>query len=325
MREVWPQLLLPLAILGAPTPAAAAATWPSDPITLVVPFAAGGALDVVSRLVATRLGSALGGRIVVDNRAGAGGTIGLSLASKARPDGYTLVTVSDVITILPYVYRDLTFNVQTSFTSIAMLTTQPLVLAVNTALPAKTVAEFIVLAKARPGALSFATSGIGTQQHLTGELIKMVAGINMTHVPYKGGGQAIVDLAGGQVPAAVLGSSTVIPQVRAGKVRILAVTSTRRSLALPDVPTLAESGLQGFDVSQWLALLGPANLPPSIVERLNAQIKAILESADFQKRLLELGFEAAPTSPQGLENQIRQGLDRWGRLIKDQHIKFDNY
>src|SRR5258706_2112191 len=145
----------------------------------------------------------------------------------------------------------------------------------------------------------------------------MVAGINMTHVPYKVGGKAIIDLAGGQVPAAVLGSSTVIPQARAGKVRILAVTSTRRSLALPDVPTLAESGLHGFDVSQWLALLGPANLPPPIVERLNAQIKAVLESPDFQKRLLELGFEAATTSPQGLANQSRQGLDRWGSLIKD--------
>ncbi len=236
----------------------------------------------------------------------------MSLASKARPDGYTLVSVSDVITILPYVYRDLTFNVQTSFTPAAMFTTQPLVLAVNTALPAKTVAEFIALAKARPGALSFATSGIGTQQHLTGELIKMVAGINMTHVPYKGGGQAIIDLAGGQVPAAVLGSSTVIPQARAGKARILAVTSARRSTC-----------------AARCALRNPAfrdsTCRNAIIARLNAQIKAILESADFQKRMLELGFEAAPTSPQGLENQIRQGLDRWGRLIKDQHIKFDNY
>jgi tripartite-type tricarboxylate transporter receptor subunit TctC len=325
MRKAWSQVLLPLAILGAIAPAVAAASWPSEPIILVVPFAAGGALDVVSRLVATPIGSALGGRIVVDNRAGAGGTIGLNLVSKARPDGYTLVSVSDVITILPYVYRDLTFDVQTSFTPITMLTTQPLVLAVNTALPVKTVSEFIALAKARPGALSFATSGVGTQQHLTGELIKMVAKIDMTHVPYKGGGQAIVDLAAGQVPVGILGSSTVIPQARGGKVRILAVTSARRSVALPDVPTLAESGLKGFDVSQWLALLGPPNLPQPIVERLNAQVKAMLESAELQKRLQELGFEAAPTSPQGLDSQIKQGLDRWGKLIKVQHISFDSY
>src|SRR6476661_7358211 len=265
MRNASPLMLLPLALLIATTPAIAA-SWPSNTITLVVPFAAGGALDVVSRLVATRLGPTLGENVIVDNRAGAGGTIGLSLVGKARPDGYTLVSVSDVITILPYVYRNLGFDVQTSFTPITMFTTQPLALAVNTALPVKTVSEFIALAKARPGALSYATSGVGTQQHLTGELIKRVAKIDMTHVPYKGGGQAIVDLTGGQVPAAVLGSSTVIPQVRAGKVRILAVTSARRSRALPDVPTLAESGLKGFDVSQWLALLGPANLPQPIVE-----------------------------------------------------------
>lgn len=324
MKKPRPLMLLPLGLLIATTQAAAA-SWPSNPITLVVPFAAGGALDVVSRLVATRLSPALGENVVVDNRAGAGGTIGLSLVSKARPDGSTLVSVSDVVTILPYVYRNLTFDIQTSFTPIAMLTTQPLVLAVNTALPVKTVPEFIALAKARPGALSYATSGIGTQQHLTGELIKMVAKINMTHVPYKGGGQAIIDLVGGQVPAGLLGSSTVIPQTRAGKVRILAVTSARRSPALPDVPTLAESGLKGFDVSQWLALLGPANLPQPIVERLNAQINVILGSAELQKRLQELGFEAAPTSPQGLQNQIKQGLQRWGKLIKEQHISFENY
>jgi hypothetical protein len=190
-----------------------------------VPYVAGGATDLVSRTVAERLAAALGQQVVVDNRPGATGTIAFDIVAKSSPDGYTLITATDSITVLPSVFSKLPFDPRTSFVPVALMSTQPLVVAVHVSQPAVTMKEFIALAKARPGTLSFGSSGTGTSQHLTGELIKKATGIDMTHVPYKGGGQAIIDLAGGQVPAAVLGSSTVIPQVKAGKVRILAVTS----------------------------------------------------------------------------------------------------
>jgi tripartite-type tricarboxylate transporter receptor subunit TctC len=323
MRALFKALLLALAMATAAS--AAAASWPAKPITLVVPYVPGGSTDLISRLMAAQLESALKAHIVVDNRPGATGTIALGMVSQAPPDGYTLVTATDVIAILPYAYRNLSFDPRTSFTPISRLSTQPLVLAVNASLPVKSIADFIALAKARPGQLSFGTSGIGTAQHLTGELIKKVAGIDMTHVPYKGGGQAIVELAGGQVPAAVLGSSTVIPQARAGKVRILAVTSLRRSVALPDVPTLAESGFEGIDVSQWIGLLGPAKLPADIVERVNSEAKKILAAPALQHRLETAGFEAAPSSPRELHRLIEDGMARWGKLIEERHLRLSNY
>ncbi|MGH8617729.1 MAG: tripartite tricarboxylate transporter substrate binding protein [Burkholderiales bacterium] len=307
-------------LLAAALPACAQ-TWPTKPVRLVVPYVPGGATDLVSRTVAERLTGVLGQQVVVDNRPGATGTIAFDGVAKSTPDGYTLITAADSLTLLPSIFKGITFDPRTSFTPIALMSTQPLVLAVHVSTPAKTVKEFIALAKAKPGTLTFASSGIGTSQHLSGELIKKMTGIDMQHVGYKGGGQAIIDLSGGQVPAAVLGSSTVIPQAKAGRVRILAVTSKKRSAALPDVPTLAESGLAGFDVYQWTAMLAPAKTPKPIIAKLNADVVSVLKQPAVRERLEQAGFEAQAGSPAEVEALIRDGMAQWGKLVKE--LKLD--
>lgn len=309
-----PLLVLPCAV-------AHAQAWPAKPLRLVVPYVHGGATDLVSRTIAERLAATLGQQVVVDNRPGATGTIAFGGVAKAAPDGYTLITAADSLTLLPYAYGNITFDPRTSFIPIALMSTQPLVLAVHAGVVATTFKDFIALAKSKP--LSFGTSGTGTSQHLSGELIKRMASIDMTHVPYKGGGQAIIDLSGGQVPVAVLGSSTVIPQAKSGRVRILAVTSKKRSAALPDVPTLAESGLSGFDVFQWTAMLAPAKTPKAIVSRLSADMINILKQPAVRERLQAAGFEPQAGSPQEVEILIRDGMMRWGKLIKELKLEFN--
>jgi tripartite-type tricarboxylate transporter receptor subunit TctC len=254
---------------------------------------------------------------------GATGTIAFDAVARSTPDGYTLITAADALTVLPSSLPNLTFDPRTSFAPIALMSTQPLVLAVHVSVPATSFKEFIAYAKAKPGTLTFGSSGTGTSQHLSGELIKKMTGIDMTHVPYKGGGQAIIDLSGGQVPAVVLGSSTVIPQAKAGRVRILAVTSKKRSAALPDVPTLDESGLKGFDVYQWTAILGPAKMPKAIINRLNAEITEILKQPATRAKLESAGFEARSGSPQEVEALIRDGVDRWSKLIKELKLRVE--
>ena len=300
--------------------AAEAQAWPTKPLRLVVPYLPGGATDLVSRMVAEPLGGALGQQVVVDNRPGATGTIAFDNVAKSTPDGYTLITTADSLTLLPSVFKNITFDPRTSFAPIALMSTQPLVLAVHVSTPAASLKEFIALAKAKPGTLTFGSSGLGTSQHLAGELIKKITGIDMQHVGYKGGGQAIIELSGGQVSAAVLGSSTVIPQMKAGRVRILAVTSKKRSAALPNVPTLAESGLTGFDVYQWTAMLAPAKLPKPLIAKLSAAVTGVLKQPAVRAQLEAAGFEAQAGSPAEVEALIRDGIDQWGRLIKELKI-----
>jgi tripartite-type tricarboxylate transporter receptor subunit TctC len=309
--------------VGALPGSICAQSYPLRPIRLVVPFAPSGATDVVSRIVANRLGDALGQQIVVENRAGAEGTIAFDAVARAGADGYTLVAATDAITIVPSIYHKLPIDPQTSFTPIILMATQSHVLAVHASVPAANFKEFVALAKAKPGTLSFASPGTGSSQHLSGALIMKLAGIDLIHVPYKGGGQAIVDLTGGQVPAAVLGSSVVIPQARAGKVRMLAVTSGTRSAALPNIPTLAESGLNGFDVYQWISLLAPAGTPREIITRLNGDATKVLTQPAVRERLEAAGFEAKTGSPKEVEVLIRDGLARWSKLIAELGLKLD--
>ena len=295
--------------------------YPSRPIRLVVPLVPGGAVDIVSRVLAERLTAALGQQVIVDNRPGGDGTIGLEAVAKAGADGHTLVAVTDFITVLPSVYRKLSFDPQTSFSPIILMATQPRVLAVHPSVPAANFKEFVALAKAKPGTLSYAS---GTPAHLlTGELIKKLAGIDMIHVPYKGGAQAVVDLIGGQVPAAVVGLSPVRPQARAGKVRILAVTSSVRSAMVPNVPTLAESGLSGFDVYEWIVLLAPAKTPKAIIARLNGEVTKILMQPAVRERLEAASLEARPGSPKEVEVLIRDGQARWEKLIRELDLKLN--
>ena len=318
LRLSAPALALLATALPLTTPAHAQA-WPIRPVRLVVPYVPGGATDLVSRIVTEQLTPKLGQQVVVDNRPGATGTIAFTGVAEANPDGYTLITAADSLTLLPSAYKNLKFDPRTSFVPISLMSTQPLVLAVHATVPAKSVKEFIALAKTR--SLSFGTSGTGTSQHLSGELIKNMTGIDMVHIPYKGGGQAIVDLSGGQVPAAVLGSSTVIPQAKTGRVRILAVSSKKRSAALPDIPTLDESGLKGFDVYQWTAMLAPVKTPKAIVARLNKEVTAILKDPAVSDRLRNAGFEPQTSSPEEVSKLIGDGMARWGKLI--QELKLD--
>lgn len=306
-----------IAITGAAM--AQAPSWPVRPVRLVVPYVPGGATDLVSRLIAEQLSTKLGQQVVVDNRPGATGTIAFTGVAESTADGYTLITSADSLTLLPSAYKNLKFDPRSSFSPISLMSTQPLVLAVHAATPAKSVKEFIALAKTKP--LSFGTSGTGTSQHLSGELIKKMTGIDMIHIPYKGGGQAIVELSGGQVPAAVLGSSTVIPQTKTGRVRILAVTSKKRSAALPEVPTLDESGLKGFDVYQWTAMLAPAKTPKTIISRLNGEVTTILKQPAVSEKLQAAGFEPQPGSPEEVSKLISEGMARWSKLI--QELKLD--
>jgi tripartite-type tricarboxylate transporter receptor subunit TctC len=308
---------LAAALFIAVTLQAFAQPWPTKPIQLIVPYPPGGSTDLVSRALALRLGQTLGQPVVVENKPGATGAIAYDLVAKAKPDGYTLVTAGDTITILPFVSATkLTFDPITSFTPIAKLSTQPFVLAVHASVPVRTFREFLAYAKGAKEPLFYATSGAGTSQHLSGELIKKIAGFDMTHVAYKGGGQAIVDFQTGQVPVAVLGSSTVIPLAQQGKVRILAVTSKTRSPLLPGVPTLAESGLKDFDTAQWIGIVGPAGMPKAVVERLNADIRKALAYPATEGALGHAGLTPSPSSPEELGRTMRDGSALWKEVTK---------
>jgi len=286
---------------------------------VVVPAAPGGGIDAVARISTGRLGTILGQQVIVDDRPGARGVIGVEIVAKAAPDGYTLLVFSDALTVMPFVERKLAFDVRTSLTPVTLLATQPLVLAVNAAVPAQTVKEFIALAKAKPAAVAYATGAFG--HFLAGETLKKVAGFDMTHVPYKGGAPAVIDLVGGQVPAALVGQSPILPFARSGKVRVLAVTSKSRSAILPNVPTLAEAGVAGIDLFEWIYMLAPARTPGRIVSRLNRELANVLSQSDIKEKLGAGGFEPAPTTPQQLAGMINEALDRWGKLVPELNIK----
>ena len=299
--------------------AAQSDTWPVRPVRVVVPFVAGGGVDAVARIVTQRLSTALGQQVIVDNRPGARGVIGVDTVAKAAPDGYTLLVVSESLTVMPFVERNLPFDVRKSFAPVSMIGTQPLVLVVHPSVPAQSLKELIALAKAKPGALSYGSGGFS--QHLTGEVIKKVGGFDMTHIPYKGGAQAVIDLVGGQLQAAVLGQSPLLPFARSGKVRILAVTARSRSTALPNVPTLAEAGIAGIDLFQWVYMLAPARTSRDIISRVNAELAKALAMADVKDRLQTAGFDATPSSAQQLDTMIGEAVQRWAKLIPELNIK----
>ena len=295
----------------------AAQPWPAKPLRLIAPFAPGGATDTVTRTYAERLSAALGQTVVVDNRPGASGAIGLDLAAKAPPDGYTLAAADGAMAIVANLNRGLAYDPRTSFAPISLVSMSTHVFVVHASLQAATMREFIALAKQKSGGFAYATSGVGTEQHLSGEIIRKQAGIQLTHVPYKGGGQAIVDLVGGQVLVAVLGAAPVIPHARSGRLRILAVTAGRRTPLLPNVPTLAESGFPGFDVSQWLSFVAPAGTPVAIVNRLNDEIARIASQPAVREKLESVGIEAMASTPAQLGAMIRTGMEQAGRRLQE--------
>jgi tripartite-type tricarboxylate transporter receptor subunit TctC len=299
---------------------AQAQDWPTRPVKFLVPFPPGGSTDLAARLVAERLSRALGQQFVVENRAGASGAIGTAEVARGPRDGYTILFAADPVETLPLVMKDPQFDLQRDFVPVTQVTTQPIALAVHPSLGVKTVPEFIALAKASPGKLSFAHSGLGTGQHLSGELFKRLAGIDMQQVPYKGGGPAVQDFVGGQVPVAVLGSTPLIPHHKAGRIRILAFTSKARFPTLPDIPTLYENGY-AMDTGQWLGLLAPRGTSAQVVNRLYDETRKVLALEDVRSRLLQAVLQPVGSTPQEFGALIRSDIETWTKLAADAGVK----
>ena len=319
-----------LALLGGALfalPAIAAAqppAYPTKPIRLVVPFPAGGATDIFAREVAKHLTEAWGQSVVVDNRPGAGGNIGSELVAKAPPDGYTLeMGTVGTHAINASLYSTLPYDHVKDFVPVILVAGVPNVLEVNPAVPVNSVQELIAYAKANPGKLNFASSGSGTSIHLSGELFKVMAGVQMTHVPYKGSAPALQDLIGGQVQLMFDNLPPSLPQIKAGKLRALAVTSAARAPALPDTPTVAEAGLPGFEASSWFGVLAPAGTPPEIVNKLNAEIAKWLASPGAKEKLANVGANIAGGTPEDFARHIQAETAKWAKVVKESGAKVD--
>jgi|SoiMethySBSTD1v2_1073268.scaffolds.fasta_scaffold651483_2 tripartite-type tricarboxylate transporter receptor subunit TctC len=293
-----------------------AQVWPAKAVRFVVPYPPGGSTDVAARPVAEKLSKAFGQPFVIDNRAGASGAIGAAEVARAEPDGYTILFAADPVTTLHLVMKNVQFDVARDFVAVTQVTTQPLAVAVHSSVPANTIQEFIALARASPGKYSFAHSGIGTGQHFAGELLKKMAGIDMAHVPYKGGAPAVQDLVAGQVPAAVLGSTPVTPHHKSGRIKILAFTSKERMATMPEIPTLHESGFPGFDTTQWTGLLAPRGTSAEVVNRLYAETKKALASDDVKLRLAQASLAPVGNTPKEFDVLIRTDVERWTALAK---------
>ncbi|MFZ4756587.1 MAG: Bug family tripartite tricarboxylate transporter substrate binding protein [Burkholderiaceae bacterium] len=295
----------------------AASGWPSRPLRLIIPFSPGGFTDVVARSLSQRLGASLGQPVVVENKPGAGSTIGADFVAKAAPDGYTLLMVSTTHVIGPALYKKLPYDAIRSFTPIARIVDAPYVLLVHPSLPAKNVAELIALAKAKPGEIDYASSGNGSAQHLVGALFASMAGVQMRHIPYRGSAQATQDLLGGFVKTGFMGTPVATQHASAGRLRALAVTSRQRSPQLPDVPTLNESGVPGYDATIWLGLLAPAGTPPEIVAKLGDEVAKVLNGAEARKAVAEAGVEVGVSTAAEFDKLLRVELERWEKVVKD--------
>ena len=292
--------------------------YPSRPIRMIVPFPAGGTADLLARQIGQTMGEALRQQVVIENRTGAGGNIGADLAAKAKPDGYTLLmgTVS-THAINPNLYPNMPYDPVKDFAPVAMVARMPNLLVLHPSVPATNVAELIALAKARPGTLAFASAGNGTTQHLAGELFKKMADVDMIHVPYKGNAPAVTDLVGGQVQVMFDNIPVSLQQVRAGRLRALAVTGPARSPVLPQLPTVAEAALPGYNITSWFGLYAPSGTSPQIIERLNREANKALSSVPIRRRLTDQGIEPAGGTPGQFAEFMRTELVKWGKIVRE--------
>ena len=310
------------AVTAAIAPAAGyAQSYPSKPIRVIVAYPAGGANDIVARAVGSRLSEALGQAVIVDNRAGAGGTIGADIAAKAPADGYNLLMAAGAHALAPSLYAKLPYDIVSDFAPVTIVARGAYLLAVHPSLPVRSVKDLIALAKARPGQLNFASSGVGAPPHLAGELFKAMAGVNITHIAYKGDAPALADLVAGHVELAFMTLSATAPQVKGGKLRGLAVTSTRRSTITPELPTVAEAGLPGYEMSTWWGLLAPVKTPADAVSRLNAATVKIIAESEFRKRLSDQGLEAESMTPQQFGAFVKEQKEKYAKLAKTAGVK----
>ncbi|MET0962978.1 MAG: tripartite tricarboxylate transporter substrate binding protein [Noviherbaspirillum sp.] len=324
LKRLMPALAIAAAFCAAqPALAQTATAYPNKPIHIVVTFTSGGAPDILARLIGEKLSAAWGQSVIVDNKPGAGGNIGSDFVAKAAPDGYNVV-VGTVGThsINGALYQNMPYDMVKDFTPITLLASTPNMLVINNDVPARNLKEFIALGK-KDGKMTFASSGSGTSIHVSGELFKTMTGIDMQHIPYKGRASAIPDLLGGRVTMMFDNMPSSLPLVREGKLRALGVTSAKRSAAAPDIPTLAESGLPGFEAVSWFALFAPANTPRPIVDKLQAEVSKILKSPDISKRLLDLGLEPAGGTPEELAAYQKSEIAKWSKVVKDSGAKVE--
>jgi tripartite-type tricarboxylate transporter receptor subunit TctC len=305
------------------SPVISAQTYPSRQITLIVPFAAGGSNDVVGRAVGKKLTEAWGQPVIIENRPGAGGMIGTSAVAAAAPDGYTLLLVSPTFTISPAIRKNMPFDTTRDFTPVAFIARSPLLITASNKLPVESARELFALARSKPGEVTYASAGLGSINQISTELIAFSAGVRFMHVPYKGGAPALNDLVGGHVDIFVSSLPQVLPLVRGGQARALAVTSTRRTALLPDVPTLDESGISGVDLGTWWGIAGPAGMPADVVNALNAEIGKMLGSPELSQFLSNEGAEAEPMTPQQFGNMMRLETERWIKVAREANISID--
>jgi tripartite-type tricarboxylate transporter receptor subunit TctC len=301
--------------------AAAAQSFPSKPVRVVITYPPGGSTDVVGRALAAKLTEVLGQQVVVDNRGGAGGIIGSDIVAHATPDGYTvLLGTSAGMSINPLLHKKLPYDVQRDFAPISLVVINPQALVAHPALPANTVQELIKLARTKPGQINYASPGVGSPNHMGMELLKSMTGINVVHVPYKGGGPAMTELLAGQVQLLFNSIPSVLPQVKAGRLKALAVGSARRSPAMPDVPTVAESGVPGYEYATWYGLFAPAGTPRPVIVQLNKAVAAALKNPELAQSLASQGSEPNPTTPDELARFVKSEHDRWSRVVMAAHL-----
>ncbi len=316
-----------IAVAGLLAPAgfstAVAQNYPDRPVRMIVPFAPGGGTDIVSRLVAQRLADSIKQSVVVDNRAGGAGNIGAELVARANPDGYTLLVGSATILAVNPVIFKVAYNPSRDFAPITLLGSQPHLMVVHPSLPANSVREFVNLAKEKSLKLNYGSSGTGGPAHLGGELFKIVAGVDMLHIPYKGTGPAVIDLVGGQLQVGLLSLASSMPHVKSGRLKALAVTSPKRAIVAPELPTIAESGYPGFEVRSWYGLLAPAGTPKTIIDKLSSQIAAVLRQPEVIAKLASDGAEPGGDTPAEFAAYIKSEAERWGKVVKTAGIRAD--
>ena len=310
------------AALASPVPAAFAQAWPSRPLRFIVPFAAGaGVLDIMARLVGQHLGTNIGQQVMIDNRPGAGGNVGAEVAAKAAPDGYTMLMGAVALVVSPYLYATLPFDALADLVPVTQVNSAPLMLIVHPSLPVNSVAELIAYAKARPGQLNYGSGGVGSTPFLATELFKSMAGINVVHVPYRGGAPALADLVAGQLSFMIENVPGTLPFVKDGKLRALAITSRQRLALVPELPTMQEAGVRGYEMIGWNGIFVPKGTPPEIVARLNGELVKVLRSAEVGEQMARLGAVPVGDTPAEFGAFVKAESARWGKIIKDLGIK----
>ena len=315
--------LLAVSMSASAQKPATAAVYPSKSIRMIVPFAPGGGTDIIARLVAQDLSQAWGQSVVVDNRGGGGGTVGTNLAAKSIPDGYTMVLCSLGVSYAPALYSKLPYDTEKDLLPISMVATQPFVYVVIPAVGVNSMQELIALAKAKPGEIRYGTGGSGGASHLGTELLRMMTGVDLVHVPYKGTGPALTAMLGGEIHVQLIGISSVVPHMKSGRMRALAVSGARRSAAAPEVPTVAESGIPGYEFDVWYGMLFPAGTPRAIVGKANAEINRVLKSPALAQRFAAVGLEPAGNTPEAFAKTIRSEIVKWRKVVQAAKIRVE--